>query len=54
MSNATLGLPDDLHRYLLDVGVRGPLRELRETAAMPEHDMQIAPEQGAPWRCSSS
>ena len=51
MSNATLGLPDDLHRYLLDVGVREPdlLRELREeTAAMPEHDMQIAPEQGAP------
>lgn len=50
MSNATLGLPDDLHRYLLDVGVREPdlLRELREeTAAMPEHDMQIAPEQGA-------
>ncbi len=50
MSNATLGLPADLHAYLLDVGVREPelLRELREeTAAMPEHDMQIAPEQGA-------
>jgi caffeoyl-CoA O-methyltransferase len=50
MSNATLGLPDDLHRYLLEVGVREPdlLRELREeTGAMPEHDMQIAPEQGA-------
>jgi caffeoyl-CoA O-methyltransferase len=50
MSNATLGLPDDLHEYLLDVGVREPaiLRELRdETAALPEHDMQIAPEQGA-------
>jgi caffeoyl-CoA O-methyltransferase len=50
MSNATLGLPEDLHAYLLDVGVREPelLRELRaETAAMPEHDMQIAPEQGA-------
>ncbi len=50
MSNATLGLPADLHAYLLEVGVREPdiLRELREeTAAMPEHDMQIAPEQGA-------
>jgi caffeoyl-CoA O-methyltransferase len=50
MSNATLGLPEDLHAYLLEVGVREPelLRELRvETAAMPEHDMQIAPEQGA-------
>jgi caffeoyl-CoA O-methyltransferase len=50
MSNATLGLPDDLHDYLLTVGVREPdlLRELREeTAAMPERDMQIAPEQGA-------
>ncbi|MGH2463801.1 MAG: class I SAM-dependent methyltransferase [Candidatus Limnocylindria bacterium] len=50
MSNATLGLPDELHAYLLEVGVREPelLRQLRdETAAMPEHDMQIAPEQGA-------
>ena len=50
MSNATLGLPEELHTYLLDVGVREPdlLRQLRaETAAMPEHDMQIAPEQGA-------
>ena len=50
MANLTLGLPDALHAYLLDVGVResdllGQLRE--ETAAMPEHDMQIAPEQGA-------
>jgi predicted O-methyltransferase YrrM len=50
MANATLGLPDELHAYLLDVGVRESdlLRQLREeTAAMPEHDMQIAPEQGA-------
>jgi len=50
VSNATLGLPEELHAYLLDVGVREPdlLRQLRvETAAMPEHDMQIAPEQGA-------
>jgi caffeoyl-CoA O-methyltransferase len=50
VSNATLGLPEELHAYLLDVGVREPdlLRQLRdETAALPEHDMQIAPEQGA-------
>jgi caffeoyl-CoA O-methyltransferase len=50
VSNATLGLPEELHAYLLDVGVREPdlLRQLRdETAAMLEHDMQIAPEQGA-------
>jgi len=50
VSNATLGLPEELHAYLLDVGVREAdvLRQLRdETAAMPEHDMQIAPEQGA-------
>ena len=50
MANLTLGLPDELHAYLLDVGVResGLLRQLREeTAALPEHDMQIAPEQGA-------
>jgi len=50
VSNATLGLPEELHAYLLDMGVREPdlLRQLRdETAAMPEHDMQIAPEQGA-------
>ncbi len=45
-----MGLPDDLHSYLLSVGVREPdvLRRLREhTAALPQHDMQIAPEQGA-------
>jgi predicted O-methyltransferase YrrM len=50
VANLTLGLPDELHAYLLDVGVRESdlLRQLREeTAAMPEHDMQIAPEQGA-------
>lgn len=50
MANLTLGLPDELHAYLLDVGVRESdlLRQLREeTAALPEHDMQIAPEQGA-------
>jgi predicted O-methyltransferase YrrM len=50
MSNATLGLPEDLREYLLEVGVREPeiLRDLREeTARLPEHDMQIASEQGA-------
>jgi predicted O-methyltransferase YrrM len=50
MTNNTLGLSDALRSYLLDVGVREPevLARLREeTAALPEHDMQIAPEQGA-------
>jgi predicted O-methyltransferase YrrM len=50
MSNTTIGLTDDLHAYVLDVGVREPdvLRRLREeTEALPQHDMQIAPEQGA-------
>ncbi len=50
MSGSTLGLPADLRAYLLSVGVREPLilADLREeTAALPQHDMQIAPEQGA-------
>jgi O-methyltransferase len=50
MSTKSLGLPDDLHGYLVRVGVREPevMRRLREyTATLPEHDMQIAPEQGA-------
>lgn len=50
MANTTIGLSDDLHAYLLDVGIREPdvLHRLRtETAELPEHDMQIAPEQGA-------
>ena len=50
MSNKTLGLSDAVHAYLLEVGVREPdvLRRLRaETEAMPQHSMQIAPEQGA-------
>ena len=50
MTTKSLGLPDDLHAYLLRVGVREPdvLRDLRqETAALPQRDMQIAPEQGA-------
>ena len=50
MTNKTLGLPDDVHDYLLRFGVREPevLRRLRaETAKMPMAQMQIAPEQGA-------
>lgn len=50
MSNRTLTLNDDLVDYIQRLGVRehpvlAALRE--ETAAMPEHEMQIAPEQGA-------
>ena len=50
MSNASIGLSQELHAYLVKVGVREPdvLRKLRDrTAAIPEHGMQIAPEQGA-------
>jgi predicted O-methyltransferase YrrM len=49
MSNRTTYLDEDLHRYLLSVSLREPdvLRRLREeTAGMPEHNLQIAPEQG--------
>ena len=50
MSNVSIGLPPDLHAYLVRYGVRELeiLRRLREeTASLPQHDMQIAPEQGA-------
>ena len=50
MSNASMGLPPDLQAYLLRNGVREPeiLKRLRdETAVLPQHNMQIAPEQGA-------
>jgi predicted O-methyltransferase YrrM len=50
MSNVSLGLPPDLQAYLVEHGVREPeiLKRLREeTALLPQHDMQIAPEQGA-------
>jgi predicted O-methyltransferase YrrM len=50
MSNKTLGLPDDVHAYVIRAGVREPdvMRRLRaETATMPMAQMQIAPEQGA-------
>jgi predicted O-methyltransferase YrrM len=50
MANASIGLDDKLHSYLLEVGVREHevLRRLRdETAAIPESRMQVAPEEGA-------
>jgi predicted O-methyltransferase YrrM len=50
MSNRSIGLAEDLHTYLLKVGVREPevLRALRaETAELPMANMQIAPEEGA-------
>jgi len=50
MSNASIGLDERLHAYLLEVGVREHevLRRLRdETAALPMSSMQIAPEEGA-------
>jgi caffeoyl-CoA O-methyltransferase len=50
MSNASIGLSDELEAYLRQVGVREPeaLRRIRErTADLPQHGMQIAPEQGA-------
>jgi predicted O-methyltransferase YrrM len=49
MSRKTISLTDDLYRYLLSISLQEPsiLRRLREeTAADPEADMQIAPEQG--------
>ena len=50
MSSRSIGLSEDLHAYLLEVGVREPevLRRLREeTAVLPMANMQIAPEEGA-------
>src|SRR5688500_451110 len=50
MANRTLNLTDDLVAYVHKYGVReNPvLAKLRErTAALPEHNMQIGPEQGA-------
>ncbi|TVS18201.1 MAG: SAM-dependent methyltransferase [Gammaproteobacteria bacterium] len=49
MSNRSIELDDRVHSYLLDVSLRESdlARRLREeTARMPEHNMQIAPEQG--------
>ncbi len=50
MANTTIGLSEDLAAYVREVGTREPevLARLRqETAAIPEHGMQIAPEEGA-------
>jgi predicted O-methyltransferase YrrM len=50
MANKTIGISDDLAAYVVEVGAREPevLARLREeTAAIPEHGMQIAPEEGA-------
>ncbi|MEP6697237.1 MAG: class I SAM-dependent methyltransferase [Pseudonocardiales bacterium] len=50
MSGKSIGLTDEVHDYLVRVGGREPevLRRLREhTQAIPQHNMQIAPEQGA-------
>ena len=49
MSNRTLGIDERLYRYMLSTSLREPpiLQALRkETAQLPEHNMQIAPEQG--------
>jgi predicted O-methyltransferase YrrM len=50
MANKTIGISDELAAYVVEVGTREPdvLARLREeTAAIPQHNMQIAPEQGA-------
>jgi predicted O-methyltransferase YrrM len=50
MANRTLTITDELNEYLVRVGTREPeiLRRLREeTAALPRHNMQIGPDQGA-------
>jgi predicted O-methyltransferase YrrM len=50
MANRTMGISDELAAYVLEVGTREPevLTRLRvETAAIPQHGMQIAPEEGA-------
>jgi predicted O-methyltransferase YrrM len=50
MSNGSIGLDEALNSYLIDAGVREHpvLTELRrETAKLPNANMQIAPEEGA-------
>lgn len=50
MTNRTIGLSDELAAYVVEVGVPEPyaLARLREeTATIPQHRMQIAPEEGA-------
>lgn len=49
MSNTPTALTPDLYRYVLDVTLREPevLRALRdETARLPEHNMQVSPDEG--------
>ena len=50
MSAKTIGLSEELHAYLVSVGLRETdvQRELRNvTAEHPKSNMQISPEQGA-------
>jgi predicted O-methyltransferase YrrM len=50
MANRTIGLSDELAAYVVEFGSREPdvLARLREeTAAIPQHGMQIAPDEGA-------
>ncbi len=50
MANKTMGISDDLAAYVVAHGTREPdvLARLREeTAGIPRHGMQVAPEQGA-------
>ena len=50
MTNRTIGISDELAAYVVEVGTREPelLARLREeTATIPQHGMQIAPDEGA-------
>ena len=50
MSSSTIGLSNELRKYMLDVSFRDDdiLRQLREeTLTLKEAQMQISPEQGA-------
>lgn len=50
MTKTTIGLSDELAAYVHELGTREPavLARLREeTAALPQHRMQVPPEQGA-------
>ena len=50
MANKTIGISDELAAYVVKFGAREPavLARLREeTAALPQHGMQVAPEEGA-------
>jgi caffeoyl-CoA O-methyltransferase len=49
MSNKSISMPDGLYEYTLENWLREPelLRELREeTSHLPNHNMQISPDQG--------